>query len=261
MYPTTLRALRGVPQEYIDALMAVGEVVLIPAGEHAARQGETADAALLLLGGRAKASLQPGNRDLGELWPGEIVGAEALFGRAAELPVDVVALVDTNALRLRPDDIEALHGNAALAALQRHLMSVLARRLRTVDLDMRRIWMEEAAKAAAARRPHKEPEPDEPGLLGRLWALLGHMALVTGGNRTASLTSQGEIRLGRLPKADFDRLQLALTPEGDALRRIVLSAMLDQQRRAVGDVARRLAPQKAVESVEEFGAGPTGWSV
>jgi CRP-like cAMP-binding protein len=162
-----------VPSEDIDALMAAGEVVLIPAGEHAARQGDTAEAALLLLTGRAKASLQPGDRDLGELWPGEIVGAEALFGRAAELPVDVVSLVDTTALRLRPDDIEALHGNAALAALQRHLMSVLARRLRTVDLDMRRIWMQEDAAAAASKRPKKKPEPDDPGLLGRLWALLG----------------------------------------------------------------------------------------
>lgn len=92
-------------------------------------------------------------------------------------------------------------------------------------------------------------------------AILGHMALVTGGNRTATLTTQGEVRLGRLPKAEFDRLQVALTPEGDALRRMVLSAMLDQQRRAVGDVSRRLSPQKAVESVEDFGAGPTGWSV
>jgi CRP-like cAMP-binding protein len=91
-------------------------------------------------------------------------------------------------------------------------------------------------------------------------AILGHMALVTGSNRTATLTAQGEVRLGRLPKAEFDRLQVALTPEGDALRRMVLSAMLDQQRRAVGDVARRLSPPKD-ESPEDFGAGPTGWSV
>lgn len=90
-------------------------------------------------------------------------------------------------------------------------------------------------------------------------AILGHMAMVTGGNRTATLTVQGEARLGRLPKEAFDRIQAALTPEGDALRRMVLSAMLDQQRRAVGDIARRLSAAPGPDAA--FPADPTGWSV
>jgi CRP-like cAMP-binding protein len=89
-------------------------------------------------------------------------------------------------------------------------------------------------------------------------SVLGHMGLVTGVVRTAALSAEGGARVAVLAKADFDRLMKDVGTTGDALRRLVLSAMLDQADRAAQDVRRLLAEAEAGEGFLENDL--SGWS-
>jgi len=87
-------------------------------------------------------------------------------------------------------------------------------------------------------------------------AVLGHMGLVGGGKRTASLASRGGVTVARLDATAFDRLMNHDGEAGDALRRVVLAAMLDQQRRAMTDLVRMLQP-----GADRYPDDATGWGV
>lgn len=70
-------------------------------------------------------------------------------------------------------------------------------------------------------------------------ALLGHMALLLGKERTASLSAGNQgARVVALPAEAVKELTKSNTPTGSALRRLILSAMLDQHHRAVVDLLR-----------------------
>lgn len=87
-------------------------------------------------------------------------------------------------------------------------------------------------------------------------AVVGHMGLVSGGQRTASLASRGGVTVARLDATAFERLMQDNGDAGDALRRLVLAAMLDQQRRASSDLVRML--NEGVDR-EAYPDNPTGW--
>ncbi len=92
--------------------------------------------------------------------------------------------------------------------------------------------------------------------VARAPAILGHMGLVSGGQRTATLVSRGGIVVARLDELAFARLMKDDGPAGDALRRLVLAAMLDQQRRASVDLVRML-DEGAHDAA--YPDNPTGW--
>ncbi len=77
--------------------------------------------------------------------------------------------------------------------------------------------------------------------VARAPALLGHMGMVTGRQRTAALCADTDGALVlHLQTAHYRDLFEDNGPEGDLLRRLVLGAMLDQLDRATRDVQRRL---------------------
>ena len=82
-------------------------------------------------------------------------------------------------------------------------------------------------------------------------AVLGHMALVLQTTRFATLTAGPDgARVVALPKPQVERLLAEHSKEGDALRRIILAAQLDQHHRSVVDILQALAVEKEL---------PAGW--
>jgi CRP-like cAMP-binding protein len=156
-----------VPPAELDALLrrcpprrwARGEVVL--------RQGAPADVALLLLSGRLKAWAEQGGREqpVSDVFPGELVGEAALFTPGAPRTATLRAWEDVEALPLVPEDLRALRGTALLGALQRQMLTVGARRLRTTEHALRR-------NLAA---PPPADAPAAAGLWARMGALLGRL--------------------------------------------------------------------------------------
>lgn len=89
--------------------------------------------------------------------------------------------------------------------------------------------------------------------VARAPALLGHMGMVTGRQRTAALVAgEGGAVVLHLGTGEYRALMAANDAEGDLLRRLLLGAMLDQLHRATVDVKRRLG-----ESEAEL---PAGWA-
>jgi CRP-like cAMP-binding protein len=172
--PLALRMFRGVPDAAVDALYDAGERLDLRPGAFVVSQGDDATASYVVLSGRLKARLEPGAQDLGDLFPGEVIGPEAVFGRKGTYLTSVVAVNPSTVLKLTRVDLMGLPDSPAVAAMQRHLITVTARRLRTVDHDVRKLWMAQERAAAAERAAERHiPEPEPLGLFGRLKALLG----------------------------------------------------------------------------------------
>jgi len=134
-------------------------------GELVFRQGTPSDAAQLLLSGRMKAWAEEGGREqpVSDVFPGELVGEAALFAPGEPRTATLRAWEDSVALPLRAPTILALRCTALLAALQRHMIGVSARRLRTTEHALRRNVVGPAAPPAAEGQ----------GLWQRMGELLG----------------------------------------------------------------------------------------
>lgn len=89
-------------------------------------------------------------------------------------------------------------------------------------------------------------------------ALVGHMALVDGSTRSASCSAVGHVRALVLERAAYQALMSELSPEGTALRRLLLSSLSQQltggnrQLRALvgGGEAEEDLPELEVEPLE-----------
>lgn len=172
----TLRPFRGAPRDRVEALLSSLRTVEFPTGAILAKQGEEAEVGMLLVQGRLLCRLDPGQRDLGELWPGSLVGDRALFGKRNNHLVSVIASTDCTLLELSRADLRSHADNPAVAALQRFLIADTARRLQAVDLDIRRLWTQRdqaAAKAAAPEPTPRPPQAEAGGLLDTLKRLFG----------------------------------------------------------------------------------------
>jgi CRP-like cAMP-binding protein len=173
-----LKPFRGVDPAHVQALEQSGRWEQLEAGAPVTEQGDTADTAMLLVEGRMRVRVAESDRDLGDLWPGSVIGENALFGVNSARSYSVRTVVPSRVLHLRREDLRALSGSPAVAALQRHVIAVTARRLQTADLDMRKVWRDEdQARFAASRPAAPSPEPASAagagGLFDRLKALIG----------------------------------------------------------------------------------------
>ncbi|MFM2248192.1 MAG: hypothetical protein RL071_4267 [Pseudomonadota bacterium] len=154
-----------VPAHELEGLLARCPPRTWVKGEVVFRQGAPADAAQLLLSGRMKAWAEEGGREqpVSDVFPGELVGEAALFRPGAPRTATLRAWEDSLALPIGPPTLLALRGTALLAALQRHMIGVSARRLRTTEHALRRNVVGPAAPAAAEGQ----------GLWQRMGELLG----------------------------------------------------------------------------------------
>lgn len=197
---TALQALplfRGVPTSALTELAEQGAPVHFAHGATVFKQGAPADHALLVLDGRLKAWAEEGERSqpVSDVFPGELVGEAALFGLKGIRTATLKAWAPTDALRLTAADLDALSGSPAVAALQRHMLQTLARRLRTTNHAARHLWSKrpaiehrtaeitpvpikgEGPSGEIDSVPRAAPEStDDGGLWARLGQLLGRLA-------------------------------------------------------------------------------------
>lgn len=172
---TRVPALRRIPTDALEELLAMSTERKVASGQVVYEAGGAGDPAMLLVHGRLQVMLPDGSRKLGDVWPGEIIGEAAFFDPDHTHKMRVVAMVDSTLAEIPTDLVDAARGSQALAAMQTHLITVMARRVQSTNLAIRKAWQEErAARAAAdleAQKPTKAAE--KPETLGsRLRALL-----------------------------------------------------------------------------------------
>jgi CRP-like cAMP-binding protein len=168
-----LRTLQKVPKEELEHLLELSDEVHFAPGQVVFEPGTLADHALLLVQGRFEVELPDGSRTLGDVWPGEIVGETAFFHDAPLRTARVKAVLPSRAAVITRELLESQRGTRGVATLQAHLVAVLARRIHSTNLAIRKAWQEQRAAEGAARAPTREPEPAPPTLGERLKDLLG----------------------------------------------------------------------------------------
>lgn len=172
--------LRGFTEDELAELIALGEERRLTAGHVLYEPGTPADEAMLLVSGRLAVSIEGEGgreRNVGDVWPGEILGESAFFPGETKRTARVRVVQGGLGLALPATFMEDARGTRGLSVLQRHLVSTLARRVRSTDLTIRKVWQDlvEAEKRAAERA--KKTEFDEgtmPLSLGqRLFSIFG----------------------------------------------------------------------------------------
>lgn len=177
-----LYLFRGVSPKALAELLSLAPPVRHAAGDVVFRQGDPADMGLLLVDGRLVVSVRVGDvvRQVGDVKPGEIVGETALLSPNGKRSATVVASVPSSALKLSWYMFEKAPRNAAVIALEQHLLGALVRRIRKTNQAIQVEWRHAGSPAPEAARAelHNAAEPTQAGrrgLLGRLLGLFGEV--------------------------------------------------------------------------------------
>lgn len=175
-----LPPLRGFPAEDLAELVSLGRELTMRSGAVVMEPGTIADHALLLVSGRLSVSVEGDGgreRSVGDVWPGEIVGESAFFPGPPRRMARVRVVQGGTALALPSTFMEDASGSRALLVLQGHLISTLARRIRSTDLAVRKVWQDQlAAEKRAEARTNKQSfsEDTQPlSLSQRLFSIFG----------------------------------------------------------------------------------------
>ncbi len=146
-----LPMFNGVDPRSLQELSLAAPLVQFKRNAMVLKQGDAAGDAFLLLSGRLRMYVSAGGtlRALGTVRPGEVFGEEGIYCRGARRSITVVAREDSQCLLLTPDVLRERPGAEALAAIERHLLRVLSRRIRRSGKSMRDAW-KETRKAASA---------------------------------------------------------------------------------------------------------------
>jgi CRP-like cAMP-binding protein len=139
-----LMLFRHVPSKDIAHLCRIARPVAFQAGEYVFSQGDDADYALLVVHGRLVASVgsEDTRRDVGDSRAGEIVGETALFTKKGKRSATLLASEPTRCLILDQEVLETSPYNPAIVAIEQHLLGSIARRIRSSDRVIQRIWKE-----------------------------------------------------------------------------------------------------------------------
>ena len=148
-----LPLFRGVPRSSLAELVQLAPPVTFGMGELVFQQGDAAATAMLVVSGRLSASV--GDRTVGEIRGGEIVGETALFASGKTRSATVKSMEHTVCLSVSRQLLAAAALNPALVAIEEHLLGTLARRIRSTNLSVQKVWKEDdkgAAPSAAAQK-------------------------------------------------------------------------------------------------------------
>ncbi|MFT5585674.1 MAG: CRP-like cAMP-binding protein [Cognaticolwellia sp.] len=167
-----LRSLLSLPKQELVNLLKYGESRALAQDEVLIEVGGKVQTAYLLVIGRLVAELPTpsGNRLIGEVWPGEVTGESALSRGDWTAAVQVRAVIDSKVLLLTPELFAKTQGTRAQAALQGHLIGVLAKRIQGTNLQLRRAWKEQRSAEEIALEP--APTRVKPLTLGERLSLL-----------------------------------------------------------------------------------------
>lgn len=152
----------------LAALVEAGRTLSYAAGDVLFRVGDAADTALLVVSGRLVVELPAGDeaRAIGDVRAGEITGETALLSHNGLRGATVTAAQDSVALELTPELMLELADNPSVMALENHLLGTMARRIREINLNI---------KKATREQDEVEPSPaaPQPSLLSRLRSFFG----------------------------------------------------------------------------------------
>lgn len=139
-----LYLFREVTPSALLHLCAEAPPIQFEAGAVVFSQGDPADSALLVVEGRLIASVQgsDGEKIVGDSKSGEIVGETALFARDMKRGATVIAAEPSRCLLLDRGLMTNTRDNEALAAIERHLLGTMARRIRKTNQTMQMVWKE-----------------------------------------------------------------------------------------------------------------------
>ena len=181
-----LHLFRNVERKDLDRLVTICQSHSYSIRQTIFAQGSTADHAMLLVSGRLEVSIQTNNnvRHIGEIHPGEIFGEQGLFHAQGNRNATVMANQQSICLKITPDLMRDTWNSPAIVALERHLIGTMARRIRTTNLAIQKVWKdsiqeEQKRERKKSQRPRAEsanptPQGDEgSGLLGRLRSIFG----------------------------------------------------------------------------------------
>ncbi len=166
----SLYMFRTVQKRHLEDLVEMAPPVTYFNGDIVFHEGAAADSAVLVVTGKLVAYVDPGGnrRVLGDSRPGEIVGETALFTRGGKRNATVAAEGVTQCLALSREALTRAARNPAMVALEQHMLGTMARRIRSTNRNIQRVWKEvEATKAEAAKNAKA------PTLRERLSALFG----------------------------------------------------------------------------------------
>ena len=180
-----LHLFRNVEGKDLDRL-----VTICPSYNYSIRQtiftqGSPADHAMLLVSGRLEVSIQTDNnvRHIGEIHPGEIFGEQGLFHNQGNRNATVMANQASICIKITPDLMRDTWNNPAIVAMERHLIGTMARRIRTTNLAIQKVWKDsikeeekrERQKSSRSRNDTAaEGNAEEnSGLLGKLRSIFG----------------------------------------------------------------------------------------
>lgn len=165
-----LAMFRSVPHASLENLLKVCPAVSYRTASQIFEQGSAASRALLLVEGRLEVSVKSGttHHHVGEIHPGEVVGEQALFVAGGQRNAAVFANQPSICLVLSPVLFQHSGDDIAIAALERHLIATLARRIRKTNLEIQKAW-----KASRAEVPETEEGEPKATLRERLRSMFG----------------------------------------------------------------------------------------
>jgi CRP-like cAMP-binding protein len=151
---TGLRSLQTLPKHELVDLLHYGESRALEQNEVLIETGSRVQAAYLLAQGGLVAELpsDSGSRLVGKIWPGEVTGEGALSHGYWISSVQVRAVVPSKVLLLTPEFFAKTRGTRAHAALQGHLIGVLAKRIQGTNFQLRKAWLEQEAAETQPRQ-------------------------------------------------------------------------------------------------------------
>ncbi len=164
---TSLHLHRRVDPSEISWFLSRSPPVEYPAGRVVLRQGEPSDSALLVVRGELTATVlgPTGAREVGTAGPWDIVGEVALYAPDQPRSATVRATRDSSCLVLSAALLREARDHPAVAALEAHLLHLMAQRLRVTNQSLHDAWAE--------LDPGRGAAPQSAGARLRLQQLLG----------------------------------------------------------------------------------------
>jgi CRP-like cAMP-binding protein len=143
-----LYLFRDVTPSALLHLCQLAPPIQFGAGAKVFKQGESADSALLVVEGRLIASVvgSDGEKIVGDSRAGEMVGETALFAKDMLRGATVIAAEPSRCLVIDRTLIGRTESGEAIAAIERHLLGTMARRIRKTNQTMQMVWKEMAPK-------------------------------------------------------------------------------------------------------------------
>ena len=150
----SLHLRHRVPEAEVAQVLRQSPPIEYNAGQTIFRQGEPADAALLVVNGELLVFVSgpEGERVLGTIGPWDVVGETALYAPDHPRSASVRASRDSTCLVITREMLKDGHANGVVAALEYHLLHTLSHRIRVTNNALHGAWRELEAGGTSTTR-------------------------------------------------------------------------------------------------------------